>query len=406
MEDTDFYDHNGINIKGIMRALYRDIIAMSFVEGGSTLTQQLARNLFLEKQKKIERKIKEILMALEIERKYTKTEILELYLNQVYWGHNAYGIESASQMYFGKNAKNLTVAESAALVGMLKGPELFSPFRYFERLKKRQRVVLKRMQYLGMLTAEEVDDEIYYRFRGYYNGQLLNDGITYNNWNRNVNNISKLFIGASGPSMNHHFKGKVDDLRIYDGALSDEEINSLYNQNKLDDNNEDDLMYQVDIGQGDLTKTVYLYANDDNVFDEGDEVTTLTIDSVINGHVSSVSSSISSTIIDNDVRPDINLIIVSGDTLVEGSDSSATVRATLSEVTTRDVKISLGSSDIETDGFAGPNDFEIFDDSVVDESMALHLTFDGNTDDVSGNENNGVATNVALTGCLPSRSQL
>ena len=156
-------------------------------------------------------------------------------------------------------------------------------------------------------------------------------------------------------------------------------------------------MYQVDIGQGDLTKTVYLYANDDNVFDEGDEVTTLTIDSVINGHVSSVSSSISSTIIDNDVRPDINLIIVSGDTLVEGSDSSATVRATLSEVTTRDVKISLGSSDIETDGFAGPNDFEIFDDSVVDESMALHLTFDGNTDDVSGNENNGVATNVALT---------
>ena len=85
MEDTDFYDHNGINIKGIMRALYRDIIAMSFVEGGSTLTQQLARNLFLEKQKKIERKIKEILMALEIERKYTKTEILELYLNQVYW---------------------------------------------------------------------------------------------------------------------------------------------------------------------------------------------------------------------------------------------------------------------------------------------------------------------------------
>ena len=73
-------------------------------------------------------------------------------------GHNAYGIESASQMYFGKNAKNLTVAESAALVGMLKGPELFSPFRYFERLKKRQRVVLKRMQYLGMLTSEEVDD--------------------------------------------------------------------------------------------------------------------------------------------------------------------------------------------------------------------------------------------------------
>jgi penicillin-binding protein 1A len=158
MEDTDFYDHIGINIKGILRALYRDIIAMAFVEGGSTLTQQLARNLFLEKQKKIERKIKEILMALEIERKYTKIEILELYLNQVYWGHNAYGIESAAQMYFGKKSKDLTLAQSAGLVGMLKGPELFSPFRYFNRFKKRQRVVLKRMAVLGIISNEQVED--------------------------------------------------------------------------------------------------------------------------------------------------------------------------------------------------------------------------------------------------------
>ena len=141
-----------------MRALYRDIIAMAFVEGGSTLTQQLARNLFLEKQKKIERKIKEILMAIEIERKYTKIEILELYLNQVYWGHNAYGIESASQMYFGKKSKDLTLAEAAGLVGMLKGPELFSPFRHFDRFKRRQRVVLKRMEYLDLITAEQVED--------------------------------------------------------------------------------------------------------------------------------------------------------------------------------------------------------------------------------------------------------
>lgn len=158
MEDTAFYRHNGINIKGIMRALYKDIIAMAFVEGGSTLTQQLARNLFLEKQKKIERKIKEILMALEIERKYTKVEILELYLNQVYWGHNSYGIESASQMYFGKKSQNLTLAEAAGLVGMLKGPELFSPFRYFDRFKRRQRVVLKRMETLGLITSEQVED--------------------------------------------------------------------------------------------------------------------------------------------------------------------------------------------------------------------------------------------------------
>jgi penicillin-binding protein 1A len=165
MEDTDFWDHKGINIRGIFRALYRDIMAMAFVEGGSTLTQQLARNLFLEKQKKIERKIKEILMAVDIERKYTKTEILELYLNQVYWGHNAYGIESASQMYFGKKSKDLTLAESAGLVGMLNGPELFSPFRHFDRFKSRQRVVLGRLTELGIIDASQAEDA--------FNAQLL-----------------------------------------------------------------------------------------------------------------------------------------------------------------------------------------------------------------------------------------
>lgn len=158
MEDTSFYTHNGINLKGILRALYKDILARSFVEGGSTLTQQLARNLFLEKHKKIERKIKEILMAMEIERKYTKVEILELYLNQVYWGHNAYGIESAAQMYFGKHASDLTLAESAGLVGMLKGPEIFSPFKHFQNYKNRQKTVLNRMAHLGIISEQDVEN--------------------------------------------------------------------------------------------------------------------------------------------------------------------------------------------------------------------------------------------------------
>ncbi|MBT5856036.1 PBP1A family penicillin-binding protein [bacterium] len=157
MEDTDFYKHTGINLKGMMRALYKDILARSFVQGGSTLTQQLARNLFLHKQKKIIRKIAEIILAIQIEREYTKTEILEMYLNQVYWGHNAYGIESASQMYFGKHANELTLAQSAGLVGMLKGPELFSPFRNMGRYKRRQRVVLNRMTTLGILSQSEND---------------------------------------------------------------------------------------------------------------------------------------------------------------------------------------------------------------------------------------------------------
>lgn len=154
LEDTEFYNHHGINIKGIMRALYRDILAGSFVEGGSTLTQQLARNLFLTKKKTISRKLAEMILAVQLERKYSKTEILEMYLNQVYWGHNAYGIESASLMYFDKKAKDLTLAESAMLVGMLRGPELYSPIRHFDRAKQRQKIALTRMTKIGLITPD------------------------------------------------------------------------------------------------------------------------------------------------------------------------------------------------------------------------------------------------------------
>ena len=155
LEDTDFYEHRGINYKAIARAIYKDIKAMSFVEGGSTLTQQLARNLFLTKQKKILRKISEAILAVEIERHFTKVEILEMYLNQVYWGHNAYGIESASHLYFGKSSSSLTVAESAMLVGLLKGPELLSPLKNFPASKRRQNVVLNRMVKLNLITPDQ-----------------------------------------------------------------------------------------------------------------------------------------------------------------------------------------------------------------------------------------------------------
>jgi penicillin-binding protein 1A len=154
LEDTDFYEHHGINPKAIFRALIKDIIAGSFVEGGSTLTQQLAKNLFLSKKKQISRKVAEAILAVQIERKYSKDEILEMYLNQVYWGRNAYGIESASQQYFGKHANELSLAESALLVGMLQGPELYNPFKNFSGAKARQKIVLERMQKLQLITPE------------------------------------------------------------------------------------------------------------------------------------------------------------------------------------------------------------------------------------------------------------
>ncbi|MBG91112.1 MAG: penicillin-binding protein [Actinobacteria bacterium] len=152
VEDTNFYRHHGVDIKGIMRALYVDIMAGAFVQGGSTLTQQLARNLFLTRQRKLTRKVSEMILAIQIERRFTKTDILELYLNQVYWGHNCYGIESASRYYFGKTSQDITLAESALLVGLLKGPELYSPYRSMKRAKARQKIVLERMATLGLIT--------------------------------------------------------------------------------------------------------------------------------------------------------------------------------------------------------------------------------------------------------------
>ena len=157
-EDTDFYRHHGINIKGMIRATVKNVITLGFTEGASTLTQQLARNLFLTQKKKLSRKISEIILAVQIERKYTKNEILEMYLNQVYWGHNAYGIESAAQMYFGKHARDLNLAESAMIIGLLKGPELYSPFRNYAYAKQRQRTVLNRMAKLKVITQQQAND--------------------------------------------------------------------------------------------------------------------------------------------------------------------------------------------------------------------------------------------------------
>ena len=155
VEDSNFYKHGGLDFKGILRAIVKDIQAMSFVEGGSTLTQQLARNLFLHRRRKISRKIAEAVLAVQIERKYSKDSILEFYLNQVYWGHNAYGIQSASLMYFGKSAQELTLAESALLVGMLTGPELYSPYRNLKGAKRRQKIVLNRMSKLDLISKEQ-----------------------------------------------------------------------------------------------------------------------------------------------------------------------------------------------------------------------------------------------------------
>ncbi|MBI5078739.1 PBP1A family penicillin-binding protein, partial [Candidatus Saganbacteria bacterium] len=154
-EDPRFREHHGLDFLGIIRAGVKNFAYGRVVEGGSTITQQLARNLFLTKKKTLLRKLAEALLALRIERRYTKEEILELYLNQVYLGHNAYGIESASNLYFGKRAAELTLSESAMIAGLIRGPELYSPYRNLKGSKLRQIFVINKMLEHNLITERE-----------------------------------------------------------------------------------------------------------------------------------------------------------------------------------------------------------------------------------------------------------
>lgn len=154
-EDKSFYRHHGIDFAGIARATARNIRAGRVVEGGSTITQQLARNLFLTKKKSFMRKFAEAILALQIERRFSKEEILELYLNQIYWGHNAYGIEAASFLYFGKSASELTLGEASLLAGIIEAPERLSPYKNFKLSKQRQKQVLVSMIKAGYISLDQ-----------------------------------------------------------------------------------------------------------------------------------------------------------------------------------------------------------------------------------------------------------
>ncbi|MBI5699534.1 penicillin-binding protein 1A [Candidatus Saganbacteria bacterium] len=155
IEDERFYDHHGVDLWGILRATGKNLMYGRIVEGGSTITQQLARNLYLTRIKTIGRKIAEIILAFQIERRYTKEEILEYYLNQIYFGHNAYGIEAAADVYFGKHASELDLAEAALIAGVIEGPEIYSPYKNIKMAKARQRLVLTKMAELGEVPLEE-----------------------------------------------------------------------------------------------------------------------------------------------------------------------------------------------------------------------------------------------------------
>lgn len=158
VEDQKFYNHHGINIMAIGRALVVDIIAGEKAQGASTITQQLAKNAFLYPDKTWERKIKEMVMSFQLESKYSKDEILEFYLNRINFGSGAWGVQTASQTYFGKDVDQLTLAESSLLAGLVRRPNAYSPFKNLDLAKNRQRVVLKCMVDCGFITQKEADE--------------------------------------------------------------------------------------------------------------------------------------------------------------------------------------------------------------------------------------------------------
>lgn len=153
-EDADFYHHHGISLRGVLRASFHNVREGAYAEGGSTITQQLARNLFLRSEKSLSRKIGEMLLAIQIERRLTKDEILERYLNQVYFGQGAYGVETAAQVYFAKQAKDLTLAQCLLLAGMIRAPSVYSPYEHPDRAATRTAEVAQRMVDLGDLTPQ------------------------------------------------------------------------------------------------------------------------------------------------------------------------------------------------------------------------------------------------------------
>ena len=176
-EDARFYKHKGIDFLSILRAFFKNIEAGAIVQGGSTITQQVTKSFLLTPEKSYTRKIKEAILAHRIDRTFSKDEILLLYLNQIYLGHGAYGVEAAAENYFGKSASELNLAECAMLAGLPQAPSKYSPFKFLEKAKERQIYVLNRMvaeEYINNIQATEaINVNLYIKpRRNWYNTEV------------------------------------------------------------------------------------------------------------------------------------------------------------------------------------------------------------------------------------------
>ena len=199
-EDADFYKHGGINPKAIVRAVVKDIIERRSAQGASTITQQLAKMVFLTPEKTLRRKINEALLAVQIEKDFTKDQIFELYANQVYLGHGAYGVESASRLYFGKHAKDLTIAEAAVIAAIIRSPMFYSPINHADHaLSRRNNIVLRRM------LEEKFIDKQKYR-------QALDTPIVLGTFREEAPRVGAYFTEEIRQHIEHDEKFGVEDL--------------------------------------------------------------------------------------------------------------------------------------------------------------------------------------------------
>ncbi|MGZ3711721.1 MAG: transglycosylase domain-containing protein, partial [Bdellovibrionota bacterium] len=163
-EDQRFLEHGGIDPRGILRSIYVNLRSGSYVQGASTITQQLARNIYLSRERTITRKLKEVVVSILLELKFSKDEILEKYLNEVYFGQSGsiavHGVSEAAKFYFDKSLDDLTIAEQALLAGIVKGPFYYSPIRHFDRAKSRQELVLTKMSQAGVITEQQFKNAV------------------------------------------------------------------------------------------------------------------------------------------------------------------------------------------------------------------------------------------------------
>lgn len=201
VEDSRFFEHHGIDPVGILRAFVTNLGSFHIRQGASTITQQLARALFLTSERSLTRKVKEALLARKIERLLNKEEILELYLNQIYFGQGVYGVQAAAQTYFGKEASEINLAEAAFLASLPKAPSDYSPYRHPERAKQRQGVVLRRMVEEGFIDEEQ--------FRTAYQQDLYFERPT------TTEEIAPYFV----ETVRQHLKERYGDDAVYKGGL-------------------------------------------------------------------------------------------------------------------------------------------------------------------------------------------